>query len=121
MSVSGIGGVFFRAKDPEALTEWYRTHFGVTMEGYEPWRQAAGPTVFMPFASNTDHWPDEKQWMINFRGHSDLDALLARLGQANIDVETRPRVQDSPETGRFARVQDPEGNQPIELWEPPAE
>ena len=53
MTVSGIGGVFFRTRDPEALTEWYRAHFGVTMQGYVPWRQAAGPTVFMPFASST--------------------------------------------------------------------
>ena len=51
MAVSGIGGVFFRAKDPAALTDWYRAHFAVTMEGYEPWLQEAGPTVFMPFAS----------------------------------------------------------------------
>lgn len=116
MTISGIGGVFFRAKDPEALTEWYRTHFGVTMQGYEPWRQDAGPTVFMPFANDTAHWPDTKQWMINFRV-TDLDALLAALRQAKIAVETNPDW-DSPEAGRFARITDPEGN-PIELWQPP--
>ncbi len=115
MTVDGIGGVFFRAKDPELLLEWYRSHFGVTMEGYEPWRQAAGPTVFMPFSSNTDHWPDNKQWMINFRV-TDLDQLLSKLRQAGIDVATNA-AWDTPETGRFARIQDPEGN-PIELWEP---
>ena len=54
MAVTGIGGVFFRAKDPDALLAWYKAHLGVTMEGYEPWQQQAGPTVFMPFASNTD-------------------------------------------------------------------
>jgi predicted enzyme related to lactoylglutathione lyase len=118
MAVSGIGGVFFRAKDPEALTEWYRTHFGVTMEGYEPWRQEAGQTVFMPFAADTDHWSGDKQWMINFRV-MDLDALLAKLRAADISVKTDP-AWDAPETGRFARIHDPEGN-PIELWEPPAE
>lgn len=118
MAVSGIGGVFFRAKDPDALTGWYRTHFGVTMEGYEPWNQAAGPTVFMPFASNTDYWPDTKQWMINFRV-TDLDELLSKLRQAGIGVVTNA-AWDSPETGRFARVHDPEGN-PVELWEPPVE
>ena len=116
MAVTGIGGVFFRAQHPDALLEWYRAHFGVTMEGYEPWRQAAGPTVFMPFASTTDHWPDTKQWMINFRV-TDLDEFLSKLRQADIAVETNP-AWDSPETGRFARVCDPEGN-PIELWEPP--
>jgi len=118
MAVTGIGGVFFRAKDPDALTEWYRTHFGVTMEGYEPWQQAAGPTVFMPFAASTDHWPAGKQWMINLRVDA-LDPLLAKLRQAGVAVKTDP-AWDAPETGRFARVEDPEGN-PIELWEPPAE
>jgi len=118
MAVTGIGGVFFRAKNPDALLEWYRAHFGVTMEGYEPWQQAAGPTVFQPFAGNTDHWPDNKQWMINFRV-SDLDAFLSKLRQADIAVETNP-AWDSPEAGRFARVYDPEDN-PIELWEPPIE
>ena len=116
MAVAGIGGVFFRAENPDALLQWYRAHFGVTMEGYEPWRQAAGPTVFMPFARSTDHWPDSKQWMINFR-FADLDGLLSKLREADIAVETNP-AWDSPEAGRFARVSDPEGS-PIELWEPP--
>ena len=118
MAVTGVGGVFFRAKDPEALLQWYRVHFGVTMEGYEPWQQAAGPTVFMPFASTTDHWPEGKQWMINFRV-SDLDEVLSKLRQAEIKVEINP-AWDTPETGRFARIQDPEGN-PIDLWEPPVD
>lgn len=118
MAVSGIGGVFFRAKDPDALTQWYKTHFAVTMEGYEPWKQAAGPTVFMPFAGDTDYWPGGKQWMINFRVE-DLDTLLTKLKGAGIAVRTDP-AWDSPETGRFARIEDPEGNN-IELWEPPAE
>ncbi len=118
MAVTGIGGVFFRAKDPDALLQWYKDHLGVTMEGYEPWRQAAGPTVFMPFAGDTDHWPDSKQWMINFRVDA-LDGFLSQLRQAGIAVKTDP-AWDSPETGRFARIHDPEGN-PIELWEPPAE
>ncbi len=118
MPVTGIGGVFFRAEDPAALLEWYRSHFGVTMEGYEPWRQAAGPTVFMPFAGDTDKWAKAKQWMINFRV-TDLDELSSRLREAGIDVETDP-AWDSPEAGRFALVHDPEGNA-IELWEPPVE
>ncbi len=118
MAVTGIGGVFFRAQDPEGLLAWYREHFAITMEGYEPWRQAAGPTVFMPFASNTDHWPAAKAWMLNLRVE-DLDALLSRLRGAGIAVETNP-AWDTPETGRFARIYDPEGN-PIELWEPPVD
>ena len=118
MAVSGIGGIFFRAKDPDALLQWYRVHFGVVMEGYRPWQQAGGPTVIMPFASNTDYWPDSKQWMINFRV-TDLDGLIAKLRQADMAVETNS-PWNSPETGRFARIHDPEGN-PVELWEPPVE
>ena len=118
MGVTGIGGVFFRARDPDLLLKWYRAHLGVTMEGYEPWRQAAGPTVFMPFAAGTDHWPDSKQWMMNFRVE-DLDRFLSQLRAADIEVTTDP-AWDTPETGRFARIHDPEGN-PIELWEPPEE
>jgi len=118
MPVSGIGGVFFRAKDPDALTAWYRTHLGVTMVGYEPWRQDAGPTVFQPFAADTDYFPADRGWMINFRV-TDLDGLLAQLRAAGIAVITKAEW-DSPEAGRFARIHDPEGN-PVELWEEPAE
>jgi glyoxylase I family protein len=118
MTVTGIGGVFFRAKDPDALRQWYRTHLGVGGEGYTPWEQAAGPTLFMPFAADTGHWPDGKQWMINFRV-SDIGALLPKLRDAGIAVKTDP-AWDTPETGRFARIEDPEGNA-VELWQPPVD
>ena len=111
----GIGGLFFRASDTKALAAWYETHLGVT--GY--WNQDAGMTVFAPFKHDTDYFPADKQWMINFRV-DDLDALIAQLKADGIAVETRPDEWDAPETGRFARVHDPEGNQ-IELWQPPAE
>lgn len=116
MAVVGIGGVFFRATDPEALQEWYREHLGVVTDLASPWVQQSGPTVFMPFSLDTDHFPAAKQWMINFRV-VDLDALLGELRAAGIAVTTNPEW-DTPETGRFARIVDPEGN-PIELWEPP--
>ena len=51
--VTGIGGLFFRARDPEALSAWYRDHLGVVC-GAPPWQQAAGPTVFAPFPADTD-------------------------------------------------------------------
>ncbi len=116
MPVTGIGGLFFRASDPDALTDWYRTHLGVTPQGYTPWEQQAGPTMIMPFSKTTDYWPADKQWMFNFRV-SDLEALIATLKQADIAVATDP-AWNSPEAGRFARIHDPEGNA-IELWEPP--
>jgi predicted enzyme related to lactoylglutathione lyase len=109
----GIGGVFFRAADTEALAKWYETHLGVT--GF--WQQESGMTVFAPFKQTTDYFPAEKQWMINFRV-DDIDAMIAQLKATGIAVETRDEW-DTPETGRFARIADPEGNQ-IELWEPPA-
>lgn len=118
MAVTGIGGVFFRARDPDALRAWYLTHLGVGGKGYDPWEQGAGPTMFMPFKADTDYWPDAKQWMLNLRV-DDLDGLMASLQAAGIEVTTDP-AWDSPETGRFARIEDPEGNR-LELWEPPAE
>ena len=110
---TGIGGIFFRARDTKALAAWYETHLGVT--GF--WEQAAGMTVFAPFAADTTYFPPDRQWMINFRV-DDLDGLIAALKAAGIAVETRPDEWDTPETGRFARIHDPEGNQ-IELWQPP--
>jgi predicted enzyme related to lactoylglutathione lyase len=117
MAVTGIGGVFFRAKDPGALLQWYRVHLGVVLEGYAPWPQQAGPTVIMPFASNSEYWPHTHEWMINFRV-TDLDGLMTQLKAAGIAVTTNP-AWDSPQTGRFARIYDLEGN-PVELWEPAA-
>jgi predicted enzyme related to lactoylglutathione lyase len=116
MAMTGIGGMFFRAENPDALAGWYRVHLGVVADGQTPWEQAGGPTMIVPFASNTDYWPAAKQWMINFRV-SDLDELLSKLRGADIAVQTDP-AWDTPEVGRFARLHDPEGN-PIELWQPP--
>ncbi len=108
----GIGGLFFRASDTDALARWYETHLGVT----GLWEQEAGMTVFAPFKQSTDYFPADKQWMINFRV-DDLDALTAQLETAGIAVERRAEW-NTPGTGRFARIVDPEGN-PLELWQPP--
>jgi predicted enzyme related to lactoylglutathione lyase len=117
MAVNGIGGLFFRASDPDALKSWYCQHLGVGCGDWGTWEQQAGTTVFSPFKADTDYFPADKQWMINLRVDG-LDALLAKLREAGIDVITKPEWDD-PSTGRFARIHDPEGN-PIELWEPPA-
>ena len=109
---TGIGGVFFRARDTAALAAWYETHLGVTSF----WNQTSGPTVFAPFSSDTDYFAADRQWMINFRV-DDIGEMIAQLQQAGIAVETRAEW-DTPETGRFARIHDPEGN-PLELWQPP--
>ena len=116
--VTGIGGLFFRAKDPAALAAWYEEHLGVSRvpTDYDtpPWGQEAGPTVFAPFSANTDYFGrPEQAWMVNFRV-ADMDAMAAQLEAAGIAVE---RDLEEYPNGRFARVYDPEGN-PIELWEP---
>lgn len=127
MPVLGMGGLFFRALDPDALSHWYRTHLGVgagccvagdTEADEWYWRVAAGPMVFAPFKATTDYFAADKQFMVNFRV-SDLDGLLASLRTAGIDVITKDEWND-PSTGRFARIHDPEGNA-VELWEPPTD
>ena len=126
MPVLGIGGIFFRAKDPDALNAWYRENLGIgagcAAEDTGPadewsWNVQGGPVVFAPFKAATDYWPAEHQYMLNLRVR-DLDSLLEQLHAAGIDVITKPEWND-PATGSFARIHDPEGN-PIELWEPPA-
>lgn len=113
--VTGIGGVFFRSPDTDALRQWYARHLGVG--GDEPfWQQNAGPTVFEPFQQDTEYFGrSSQQWMINFRV-ADLKAMIKQLEAAGIAVETR--AEWDSEVGRFARIHDPDGN-PIELWEPP--
>lgn len=116
--VTGIGGLFFRSKDPERLAAWYEDYLGVTPVPltYEEdaWHSESGPTVFAAFAEETEHFGrPEQQWMVNFRVR-DLDAMVRQLRGAGIDVEVDPEVYPN---GRFARVYDPEGN-PVELWEP---
>jgi predicted enzyme related to lactoylglutathione lyase len=116
--VTGIGGMFFRSKDPASLRAWYERHLGITRTptDYESpaWHQQAGTTVFEPFPADTKYFGrDDQVWMINFRV-SNLDAMAKQLQAAGIvvtvDAEQYPN-------GRFARLHDPEGN-PIELWEP---
>jgi hypothetical protein len=127
MPVLGVGGIFFRAHDPDALTAWYRDNLGVgagcAAEGTGPpdewsWTVQGGPLVFTPFEVGTDHWATDKQFMLNLRV-SDLDDLLEQLTAGGIAVTVEPEW-NSPETGRFARIHDLEGNA-IELWEPPAD
>lgn len=126
MGVTGIGGVFFRAKDPDALNAWYRDHLhvgsGCNADTTGPvdewsWTAMGGPTVFAPFKDDTDYFPADKQYMLNFRVVG-IDSLIASLQDAGIEVITKPEWND-PQIGRFARIHDPELN-PIELWEAPA-
>ena len=116
--VTGIGGFFFRARDPEALAIWYEERLGVKTVprtyGEEPWRQEEGVTVFAPFPQDSDMiGPPEHTWMINFRV-DDLDAVVEQLRSAGETVDVDPERYPN---GRFAEVRDPEGNG-IQLWQP---
>jgi hypothetical protein len=116
--VTGIGGFFFRAKNPVALSQWYKVNLGIDLApadySQKAWSQEAGPAVFAPFPHDTNYFGDpDKHWMINLRVRN-LDALVEQLRAANIEVAVDSEIYPN---GRFARLHDPEGN-PIELWEP---
>jgi len=95
MPVSGMGGYFFRANDPEKLKTWYREHLGIGGGmGTDPvtghsnewvWYHEGGPMVFSPFEADTDYFAADKQAMINLRVR-DLDGLLASLRGAGIEI-----------------------------------
>ena len=118
VKVLGIGGFFFRAKDPTGLAEWYQTHLGIdpapTSSTMKPWTTKEGVTIFPPFDQGTDYFPDGHTFMLNFRVES-LDAALKELAEAGIEGG---EVANMDGVGLFARIHDPEGN-PIELWEVP--
>src|SRR5262245_42318288 len=119
--VLGIGGVFFKARDPKKLAAWYRETLGVPVEMGGTYaalfsREAAEPTVWSAFSADTDYFGSaDQQAMINYRVR-DLDAMLAQLRAAGVPV--LDRIDDS-EFGRFGWATDPEGNR-FELWQPQA-
>ncbi|SEM80199.1 hypothetical protein SAMN05192583_1295 [Sphingomonas gellani] len=124
MPVLGIGGLFFRARDPDALTAWYKRHLGVGPGCAAPgagvadewtWGVQGGPVAFQPFPADSDYFAADKAWMLNLRV-SGLDAMLDDLRAGGVEVITSPDW-DQPGVGRFARIHDPEGNA-VELWEP---
>ena len=124
--VIGIGGIFFKAKDPEKLGAWYRKHLGIDVQDWggasftegahaqlTPKRQAY--IVWSPFDAETEYFaPSEKPFMINFRVH-DLAGVLSALRSEGVQVEEKT---EESEFGKFGWVMDPEGNK-LELWEPP--
>ena len=123
--VTGIGGVFFKSKDPKALGAWYKAHLGIEVEEWGGaafrWKgtenpEGVGTTVWSPFSAETNYFaPSAAPFMINYRVE-DLHALLAALRSEGVQVEDK--VEES-EYGKFGWVIDPDGNK-LELWQPPA-
>lgn len=120
--VHGIGGVFFKADDPKALSDWYGRHLGLQIESWGgavlPWKRADtggdGCTVWSPFKATTEYFkPGTKDYMINLRV-DDIAATLEGLRAEGCQVLDR---YEESEQGKFGYVLDPEGGL-IELWEP---
>lgn len=120
--ITGIGGIFYKSKNPASMYDWYNNQLGIPTNAYGTtfeWRhidraELKGETAWCLFKDTSDHFlPSEKEFMINFRVH-DLDELLEHLKQSGI--EPLGPVQNF-DYGRFAHILDPEGNK-LELWEP---
>ena len=123
--VTGLGGVFFKADDPEKLQAWYAKHLQLAIENWGGavfrWREHQDParegyTVWSAFPGDTDYFePGKKPFMINFRVEN-LDAVLEQLRAEGVNVDSK---REESEFGKFGWIMDPEGNR-IELWEPPS-
>jgi len=116
--VRGIGGVFFRAENPEQIADWYSRHLGVDSapETYDTcsWWQQPGPTVFTAMPADSEQFGGPgRSWSVNFRV-ADLDAMVRQLQAAGIQVDVDA---GSYPNGRFASLTDPEGNA-LQLWQP---
>lgn len=120
--VTGIGGIFLRARDPKALMSWYAEHLGIHLEDWGGARflwtdevpARTGATAWNLFPADTGYFgPGNQACMVNYRV-DDLDGLLAQLAASG--VATSPRREDYS-YGRFAWITDPEGNL-LELWQP---
>ena len=120
--VTGIGGIFFKCKDPNTIREWYHVHLGLETDQYGAtfvWWQAAdstkkGSTQWTPFAYSTKYFePSTKEFMINYR----VDNLTALVDQLKKEGVTVLDTLESYDYGKFVHIIDIEGNK-IELWEP---
>ncbi len=118
--VTGLGGFFFKTKDPDNTKQWYKKHLGLPVDDYGCsfwWKDNKGndcSTQWSPFKEDTKYFqPSEKQFMMNFRVE-DLHELLATLKEEGVTVVGEVKEYDY---GKFGWILDPEGNK-IELWEP---
>jgi predicted enzyme related to lactoylglutathione lyase len=120
--VTGIGGIFFKTKDPKKMKEWYQKHLGLKTDEYGTLfesRNSDNPDKkeylqWSPFSEDTKYFaPSKKEFMINYRV-ANLEKLLEELSKAGVEIVGK---METYEYGKFAHIMDPEGNK-IELWEP---
>ena len=121
--VTGIGGIFFQASDPESLRAWYREHLGIDVQEWggtaftwtdDAGNPAKGTTIWSIGSDKSYYAPSTSTFMINYRV-ADLDGLLRLLREEGCNVIDKT---DNSEYGKFGWVMDPEGNK-VELWQPP--
>lgn len=120
--VTGLGGVFFKSKDPKKMQEWYDKHLGIPSGKYGSmfqWREHDKPdkvayTAWGPFKNDTTYFnPSQKDFMFNYRVEN-LEELLKVLKEEGVEIVGEMETHDY---GKFGWIMDPEGNK-IELWEP---
>lgn len=118
--VTGIGGLFFKSKDPKASKDWYKKHLGFNTDDYGStfwWKDKTGQncsTQWSPFKDDTKHFePSEKEFMFNYRVEN-LEKLLIVLKEEGVTIVGKMEVYDY---GKFGWILDNDGNK-IELWEP---
>ena len=118
--VTGLGGFFFKTRDPDKIREWYKAHLGLNTDSYGCtfwWKDKEGKdcsTQWSPFKDDTQYFqPSEKQFMMNFRVEN-LQELLSVLKEEGVTIIGDVEDYDC---GKFGWILDPEGNK-IELWEP---
>ncbi len=120
--VTGIGGIFFKCKDPQKMKEWYKTHLGLNTNDYGAtfeWREASdssksASTTWSPFAQTTKYFePSTKDFMINYRVEN-LEKLIEELKKEGVTIVDKMETYDY---GKFVHIMDMEGNK-VELWEP---
>ena len=118
--VTGIGGIFFKTKNPDKTKEWYKTHLGLNTDDYGCtfwWKDENGnkcSTQWSPFKENTEYFaPSQKDFMVNYRVEN-LEDLLQILKAEGVTIVGDMQTYDY---GKFGWILDPDGNK-IELWEP---
>jgi len=122
--VTGIGGIFFKAKDPKGLQAWYKRHLGIDVQDWggaafhwadDDGKPVGGATAWLIDPADTDHFaPSTSSFMVNYRV-ADLRTLLNALKEEGCNVLDK---LDESDYGKFGWVMDPEGNK-VELWQPP--